>query len=367
MKTKAAVLYEYKQPLVIGELDLDGPRQGEVLVEVMAAGICHTDLSVISGLYTVPAIPCVPGHEGAGIVREVGPGVENPKVGDHVLFLWVPRCGQCYYCQHDQPYLCELRNWTRAGTMLDGTTRLHKDGQDILNMTGLGTFKQFTVVPQQSTLPIHEDIPFEVAALTGCGVITGAGAVLNTAGVEAGSSVAVLGIGGVGINVIQGAVVAGATKIIAIDLLDSKLAEAVKMGATHTINAGKEDALEKAFEITGGIGADYAFDLVGGQRATETCLGLIRQGGSAVIIAVPGMEETAVVPLTPFIVTEKKLLACYYGSSNLNFDLNTLLDLYKLGRLKIEELISDRYSLEEINQGFDDLVSGKNMRGVVIM
>ncbi len=367
MKTKAAVLYEYKQPLVIDELDLEGPKQGEILVEVKAAGICHTDLSVMHGVLSVPPPPCVPGHEGAGIVREVGPGVENVRKGDHVLFIWVPRCGQCYYCQRNQPYLCVQRDLTRAGTMLDGTTRLTKDGKDIFSMTGLGTFKKHTVVSQHSVLHIDSSIPFEIAALTGCGVITGVGAVLNTANVQPGSSVAVVGIGGVGVNVIQGAVLAGATKIIAIDLLESKLQEALKMGATHTINAGKEDAKERVFEITDGFGADYAFDLVGGSRGAEIALSLIRRGGSSVIIAVPSIEQKAIVPLTEFVVTEKKLLGCYYGSSNLNIDLHTLMDLYALGRLKIEELISDRYALEDINQGFDDMVSGKNMRGVVVM
>ncbi|MBU1154963.1 MAG: Zn-dependent alcohol dehydrogenase [Proteobacteria bacterium] len=367
MKTKAAVLYEYKQPLIIEELDLDGPKQGEVLVEIKAAGLCHTDLSIMRGVYTVPPTPCVIGHEGAGIVREVGPGVEKFKVGDHVVGIWVPSCGQCYYCQRNQPYLCVQRDLTRAGTMLDGTTRLTKGGKAIYNMTGLGTFKQFTVVAQQSLLRIEDSIPFEVAALTGCGVITGVGAVLNTADVEPGSSVAVLGIGGVGVNVIQGAVLAAATKIIAIDLLDNKLEQAVKMGATHTINASRENAQEKVMEITGGIGVDYAFDVVGGSKGSEIALSLIRRGGSSVIIAVPSIEQKAVVPLTEFVITEKKLMGCYYGSSNLNSDMQTLLDLYKMGRLKVEELISDRYSLDDINQGFDDLIAGKNLRGVVIM
>jgi S-(hydroxymethyl)glutathione dehydrogenase / alcohol dehydrogenase len=367
VKTKAAVLYEYNKPLVVEEVDLDPPGPGEVLVEIMAAGLCHTDLSVMQGVLTVPPPPCVPGHEGAGIVREVGPGVDKFKPGDHVLGLWVPSCGRCYYCQRQQPYLCVQRDLTRTGLMLDGTTRLHKDGRDIYNMTGLGTFKQFSVSSQDSLLGIDEDIPFEIAALAGCCVITGAGAVLNTADVEPGSSVAVLGIGGVGINVIQGAVVAGATKIIAIDLLDNKLEQAVRVGATHAINVSQEDAREKVFEITGNIGADYAFDLVGGERGSQIALSLIRRGGSAVIIGVPSVEQQALVPLTEFVITEKKMLGCYYGSSNLNHDLHNLLDLYKLGRLQIAELISDRYSLEEINQGFEDMMAGKNVRGVVIM
>lgn len=367
MKTTGAVLYEYNSPLVIEELDLEAPKQGEVLVEIKSAGICHSDLSVLTGVFTMPPLPCIPGHEGAGIVREVGPGVEKVKSGDHVLLLWVPTCGSCYYCLRGQPYLCQLRDQTRGGVMPDGTHRLTKGGRKIFNMVGVGTFNRFNVVSQNSILPIDSDIPFEIAALTGCGVMTGVGAVLNTAKVKPGDSVVLIGSGGVGINVIQGAVLAGATKIIAVDLLDSKLALAKHFGATHTINPGKENLEEKVLEITGGIGADFAFDVVGSPKLVKVATGLIRRGGSVVMVGLGPVDQKLDIPMTPLLVMEKSLLACYYGSSNLNTDLTTLLELYKIGRLNLDELITARYGLEDINQGFADLVAGKNLRGVVNM
>jgi len=367
MKTTAAVLYTHKNPLIIEELDLAAPQHGEVLVEIKAAGICHSDLSVLQGVFSMPPLPCVPGHEGAGIVREIGPGVDRVKVGDHVVLVWVPRCGQCYYCLHDQPYLCLLRDKTRAGAMPDGTHRLTKEGKPIFNMVGVGSFNRFNVISQTCLLPIDHDIPFEIAALVGCGVMTGVGAVINTARVRPGSSVAVLGIGGVGVNVIQGAVLAGATKIIAIDVLDSKLEIADRFGATHTINADSPDIQATVMELTGGIGVDYSFEMVGLARTAQLASSLIRRGGTTVFVGLSTIEEKLAMPIPELLVMEKKLLGCYYGSSNLNTDLITLLDLYKLGRLKVAELITARYTLEEINQGFDDLISGKNLRGVVLM
>ena len=266
MKTTGAVLYEHNTPLVLEELELAPPKQGEVLVEIKAAGICHSDLSVLTGVFPVPPLPAVPGHEGAGIVREVGPGVDKVKPGDHVMVLWAPVCGRCFYCQHGQPYLCEFRDLTRGGQMPDGTHRLTKGDLNIFNMLAVGTFNRFNVISQNSVLLIDDDIPFEIAALTGCGVITGVGAVLNAGKVKPGSSVVVIGTGGVGINVIQGAVLAGATKIIAVDLLDNKLEQAKEFGATHTINSGSGDLVEQVIELTDGRGADYAFDMVGNPR-----------------------------------------------------------------------------------------------------
>lgn len=367
MKTTGAVLYEYNTPLVIEELELDSPQKGEVLVEMKAAGICHSDLSVVTGVFSMPPLPCIPGHEGAGIVREVGPGVEKVKPGDHVMILWAPSCGHCFYCQHGQPYLCDFRNFTRGGMMPDGTHRLRKGDINIFNMTGVGTFNRFNVITQNCVLPIDDDIPFEIAALTGCGVITGVGAVLNTAKVKPGSSVVVIGSGGVGINVIQGAVLAAATKIIAVDLLDNKLEQAKKFGATHTINPKNENVVEKVMEFTGGRGADYAFDVVGSPQLVALGVDVIRRGGKVIMVGLGPADQKLDIPLTPLLVMEKSLLACYYGSSDMCTDLKMLLDLYKIGRLDLDALISARYSLEDINQGFADLVAGKNLRGVVNM
>ncbi|MFH1243946.1 MAG: Zn-dependent alcohol dehydrogenase [Pseudomonadota bacterium] len=366
MKTKAAVLYEYGRPLVIDELELASPKEKEVLVKNKAAGLCHTDLSIIKGAIRMPPLPCILGHEGAGVVQEVGPGVTKVKPGDPVLLMWVPVCGQCYYCLRDQPYLCAEKDKTRSGTMLDGTHRLRKGAQDIYSMLGVGCFSEYNVVSEQSVLPIDPGVPFEMAAVVGCAVITGVGAVINKAKVKPGSSVAVIGVGGVGLNVIQGAVLANATRILAIDILDNKLELAKVFGATHVINASKDDPFEKVMEITRGIGADYAFEVVGSPEASLTAFKLIRRGGCAVIVGVPDLDAKLTVPLVEVPVMEKSILGCNYGSGDMRFDLITLLDLYKSGRINLKQLVTNRYSLEEINAGFRDLETGRNARGVIV-
>lgn len=252
MKTRAAILNEYQKPMAVEEIELDKPKEKEVLVKMQAAGLCHSDYSIIQGILRMPPLPCIPGHEGAGIIQEVGPGVTRVKPGDHVLLMWVPVCGKCYYCRKGQPALCAEKDKTRGGTMLDGSYRIRNRGRNIHVMMGIGTFSEYNVVSEQSVLPIHPPIPFDIASVVGCAVITGVGAVLNKAKVEAGSSVAVIGAGGVGLNVIQGAVLANATKIIAIDILDNKLEFARAFGATHVINASKEDPIAKVMEFTGG-------------------------------------------------------------------------------------------------------------------
>lgn len=365
MKTNAAVLYEYGKPLIVEELDLEGPKPGEVLVEYKAAGICHSDLSILTGKFAMPPIPCVAGHEGAGVVVEVGAGVTRVKPGDHVLAIWVPSCGQCYYCIRHQPYLCVQRDRARTGVMIDGTTRLKKGKLSIVSMMGVGTFSNHNVLSEKSVLPMDKDISFEAAAVTGCAVVTGVGAVLNTAKVEPGSSVAVVGIGGVGLNVIQGALLANATTIIAIDLLDNKLELARQFGATHTINPGKENLQEKINSITGGIGVDYSFEVIGTPKTSQMAFDIIRRGGAAVMVGIAGAQDTIPLPLPQISGMEKRVLGCYYGSANLLADLKTLLDLYKNGRIKVMELITTHYPLKEINKGFEDLKSGGNARGVI--
>ena len=365
MKTKAAVLFEYRKPLVVEQLDLEGPKAGEVLVEYKAAGICHSDLSILNGIIAMPPLPCIPGHEGAGVVVEAGAGVTRVKAGDHVLAIWVPSCGQCYYCIRHQPYLCVQRDRARTGVMMDGTSRIKKGTQSIAYMMGVGTFSHYNVLSEKSVLPMDKDIPFEVAAVTGCAVITGVGAVLNAAKVQPGSSVAVVGIGGVGLNVIQGAVLANATTIIAIDLLDNKLDLARKFGATHTINPGKENFQEKVNSITGGIGVDYSFEVIGTPQTAQMAFDIIRRGGTAVMVGIAGAQDTIPLSLLQLAGMEKRIIGCYYGSANMLADLKILLDLYKRGRIKVRELITKDYALEEINKGFDDLKSGGNARGVI--
>jgi len=366
MKTKAAVLYEYGKPLVIDELELDSPREKEVLVRNKAAGICHTDLSLINGVSRISPLPCIPGHEGAGVIQEIGQRVTNVKPGDHVLLLWVPVCGTCYYCLRGQPYLCMEKDKTRGGAMTDGTYRLRKGSQDIHSMMGVGCFSEYNVVTERNVLPIDPSIPFNIAAVVGCGVITGVGAVINKAQVKPGSSVAVMGAGGVGLNVIQVAILANATKIVAIDILDNKLELAKLFGATHVINASREDPIEKVMEITEGIGVDYAFEVIGSAETTLTAYKLIRRGGYAVVVGVPGLDAKLTLPLAEIPVMEKSILGSFYGSGDIRIELMTLLELYKAGRIQLEQLITNRYRLEEINTGFKDLEAGKNARGVIV-
>lgn len=366
MKTKAAVLYEYGKPLVIEELDVSRPKEKEVLVKNMAAGLCHTDLSVVNGVIRMPPLPCLPGHEGAGIVQDVGAGVTRVKPGDHVLLMWVPVCGQCYYCLRGQPYLCKQKDKTRSGTMLDGTIRLQKGNLKIHSMLGVGCFSEFNVVSEYSVLTIDANIPLDLAALVGCAVITGVGAVLNKAKVKPGSSVAVIGTGGVGLNAIQGAVLASATEVIAIDLVDSKLQLAKKFGANYLINVTREDPVKRVLEITEGLGVDYAFEAIGKPETSMMAYNLLRRGGTLVIMGVAEMEAKLNLPLYELPLLEKNIMGCNYGSGDCRRDLLMLLDLYKAGKIRLTELITKRYSLEEINQGLQDLEAGKNIRGMII-
>jgi len=366
VKTKAAVSYEYNKPLVVEELDLDGPKETEVLVEFKAAGLCHTDLSIMQGVLPLPPLPCVAGHEAAGVVREAGKAVSGVKVGDHVLLAWVPVCGKCYYCLRGQHYLCAEKDIVRSGVMLDGTYRLRKGDQNINIMMGVGAFSNFNVVSERSVVPIDKDIPFEIASLVGCAVVTGVGAVLNKGKVRPGSTVAVVGVGGIGLNMIQGAVIANATTIIAVDILQNKLDFAKKFGATHVIDASREDPVEKTLEITNGIGVDYAFEALGKPETALTTFRLIRRGGEAVIAGAPSLQDKLTIPLVDASIMEKSVSGTYYGSGDPRLQLPYLLDLYKNGRLKLDELITKRYSFEQINEGFDDLQSGKNARGIIL-
>lgn len=250
--------------------------------------------------------------------------------------------------------------------MQDGSYRIRSGNKNIHKIMGLGAFSNYNVVNENAVLPIDPDIPFDVASITGCAVITGVGAVLNTAKVEPGSSVAVIGIGGIGLNIIQGAVLANATKIIAIDIMDNKLAYAKEFGATHVINASKEDPIERVLEITGGIGADYSFEALGKSETAITAFKLIRRGGAAIIVGIPALDDFVSLPLAEFSLMSKRMIGSYYGAGDARTQITTMFDLYKQGRLKLNELITKHYNFEEINTGFEDLAAGKNARGVII-
>jgi S-(hydroxymethyl)glutathione dehydrogenase/alcohol dehydrogenase len=363
-KMKAAVLYELNQPVIVEELELEKPKEREVLVKMIASGVCHSDLSVTNGTIPLP-LPIVLGHEGAGIVEEVGPGVTAVKPGDHVVLSWVPQCGRCSFCAIGKPYLCDARALTRGGTMLDGTRRIHKGTKEYYHMLGVSTMATYTVVPEISVVRIDSDIPLREAALIGCGVMTGVGAVINTAKVEPGSRVAVFGAGGVGLNVIQGAVLASAEMIIAIDLLDRKLQFAKQFGATHLINASTEDPVQKIKDLTGG-GVDYAFEVIGQGAVITQAYQATRRGGTTVVIGVAAPGVQASIPANTLVLEEKTLKGSYYGSARVQVDIPKLTRLYKAGRLKLGELISHTYPLEEINKAFEDLQKGENARGVLV-
>jgi NDMA-dependent alcohol dehydrogenase len=361
---KAAVLYKPNTPLEVVELQQQGPQAGEARVKVMAAGVCHSDWHIMNGDWQLP-LPMVLGHEAAGVVEEVGAGVSHVKPGDHIIFSFRVNCGRCMYCAMGRSILCDGHKSVRWA-MIDGSTRLKRDGQDVFQMARIGTFSEHVVCPAEMLVPIRHDMPWPQAALVGCCVPTGVGAVTRCAEVEAGSSVLVIGCGGVGLNVVQGAKLAGAGRIIAADLVDKKLEFATEFGATHTINAKKENVVDRVRELTGGRGADYAFDAIGSELTTLQIVDAIRNGGTAVIVGMAAMNVRA--PITPYTMAlqEKTLKGTLYGSIRPLVDMPQLVDLYMNGKLKIDQLVSRTYKIEEINEGFRRMLSGEVARGVVV-
>src|SRR6266542_6741587 len=361
---KAAVLYEANKGLQILDLQQQGPQVGEARVKVMATGVCHSDWHIMNGDWPLP-LPMVLGHEAAGIVEEVGAGVSNVKPGDDIIFSFRPHCGRCLYCSTGRSVLCDGHKSARFG-MLDGSYRLKRDGQDIFQLARLGTFAEYVVCPAEMLVPIRKEMPWPQAALMGCCVPTGVGAVTRCAEVEAGASVVVIGCGGVGLNVIQGARLAGAGTNIACDLLDNKLAFAREFGATHTLNASRDKVVDQVRALTGGRGADYAFDAIGGEATTLQILDAIRPGGTAVIVGLAAMSVRA--PITPYAMAlqEKTLKGTMYGSVRPPVDFPRLVELYLDGRLKLDQLVSRTYKIEEINEGFAAMRTGQVARGVVV-
>jgi S-(hydroxymethyl)glutathione dehydrogenase / alcohol dehydrogenase len=337
----------------------------EVLLRMVASGVCHSDLSVVnSTIYYDP--PVVLGHEGAGIVERVGPGVTKVKAGDHAVLSFVSYCGECKMCKMGRVCLCRGFT-TQRGYQLDDTCRLHNaKGQEIPQMARIGTMSQYAVVPQQSVIPIDAHYPLDRAALVGCGVTTGVGAVVNTAQVEPGSTVVVIGAGGVGLNVIQGAVLAGASRIIAIDVVPGKLAMAQRFGATDLVNAAEGDPVAAVLALTEGLGSDYAFEAIGNTKTIEQALAMIRPAGTTVLVGLTRMDAHIPLPTGEMVRTEKQVIGSYYGSSIPHKDMPKLLGLYDEGKLKLDELITATYRLDQINEAFADMEEGKNARGVII-
>jgi NDMA-dependent alcohol dehydrogenase len=364
MRITAAVLYDVNKPYSIEPVELDPPKRGEVLVKVGAAGICRSDLHFAKGEATI-ALPAVLGHEGSGTVEAVGDGVSMVKPGDRVILSFVPNCGHCHSCETGRPHLCDEHART-SGKLFDGTSRLHTlAGQDLTHMGKVACFAEYAVVPEVGCIPAPATLGFPQMALIGCSVTTGVGAAVFNAGVAAGDSVAVIGCGGVGINVIQGARLAGATTIVAVDVKDSALAFARKFGATHTVNARTEAAVERVQAITGG-GAQFAFEAYGGGATTRMAVEMLRKRGTAVIVGIAPMGDA--VTLEPLVITrmEKTIRGCYYGSARPRQDMPRIVDWHARGLLDIDGLVTRRYGLADINRAYEDLESDAVGRGVIV-
>jgi len=373
MKIKAAVLnaigakapYVESKPLTIEEIDLDPPGHGEVLVKIGAAGLCHSDLSVINGDRPRP-MPMALGHEAAGIVEEVGEGVTDLKRGDHVVLVFVPSCGHCGPCAEGRPALCEPGAAANgAGTLLSGGRRLARGGKPINHHLGCSVFAEYATVSRRSVVKIDPELPLDEAALFGCAVLTGVGAVVNTAQVRAGASVAVIGLGGVGLASLLGAAASGARHIIAVDLSEAKLDLAKALGATHTFNAGDSDCQERIREVTSG-GVEYAFELAGSVRALELAYRITRRGGTTVTAGLPPPTATFALPAVNLVAEERTLKGSYIGTCVPSRDIPRYIGLYRQGRLPVNRLMSGTLKLEEINRGFDLLHEGKAVRQVIV-
>jgi S-(hydroxymethyl)glutathione dehydrogenase / alcohol dehydrogenase len=363
---RAAVCYQLDQPLRVEEVTIDAPTRNEVLVRMAASGVCHSDFSVITGI--MPAkLPCVLGHEGAGTVERLGDGVEHLKEGDRVLLSWVTPCGVCYYCRLGTPHLCEVgAQINSTHRPADGRARLHRDGADLQAFCGLGALSEMVVAPANACVKLPDDAPLDKAALIGCAVMTGVGAVFNTAKVRPGSRVAVFGAGGVGLNVVQGAAISGAELIVAVDVNRRKLEFATSFGATDVIDASGRDPVAAIRDLTDGRGVDYAFEAVGRKESIEQAYAATRKGGTCVVIGIGSRKESVSLNVFFIPVMEKRLLGCWYGSADVHRDAVRLLSLYRAGKLKLDELLTQTYPLQEVNQAFADMTSGLNARGLVV-
>jgi alcohol dehydrogenase len=360
----AAPPYQESLPLKVQQVELDPPGPGEVLVRVAAAGLCHSDLSVIDGNRPRP-LPMVLGHEAAGVVAEVGAGVEDLRPGDHVVCVFVPSCGHCLPCAEGRPALCEPGAAANgAGSLLGGGRRLRRGGEPLHHHLGVSAFAEHATVSRRSLVKIDPELPLDEAALFGCAVLTGVGAVVNTARVPAGSSVAVVGLGGVGLCSLLAAIAAGAREVVAVDLADDKLALARQLGATATFDAKDPDAAEQIRGATGG-GVEYAFELAGAVKALELAWRITRRGGTTVTAGLPPPDAALPVPVVGLVAEERTLKGSYIGTSVPARDIPRYIALYRRGRLPIDRLMSGHLRLAEINEGFDRLRTGRAIRQVV--
>jgi S-(hydroxymethyl)glutathione dehydrogenase/alcohol dehydrogenase len=357
---RAAVCHEFGKPLVIEDIVIDPPQAGEVKVRMVAAGICHSDIHLIRGEWEGD-VPVVPGHEGAGVVEEVGPGVTSVAPGDAVVVSLLRSCGRCFFCQTGAPFFCDYPFALASETRL----RSH-DGLPIRQGIATACFAEFAVVDQSQLVRVPDGFPLECAALLACGVVTGLGAVVNTARVQPGESVVVIGVGGVGLNSVQGASLSGANPIVAVDILDGKLEAARDFGATHGVNATMPDAVERVTMLTGGTGADHAFVTVGSSTAATQGLAMIRNGGTLTLVGMPGRRDTFPVNVFETVGRGIHLHGSRMGSTRLSVDVPRLVALYQQGRLRLDELITSRYPFERINDAIESTERGEALRNVIV-
>ncbi|WP_114968647.1 zinc-dependent alcohol dehydrogenase family protein [Rhodoferax ferrireducens] len=374
MKVRAAVLthtgapapYAESRPLEVTEVDLAPPGPGEVLVRIAAAGLCHSDLSIING-DRPRRTPIVLGHEAAGVVEALGEGVTDLEPGDHVILVFVASCGHCDPCSEGRPVLCEPAAAANvAGTLLGGGKRLSYQGETIDHFIGVSAFAEYAVLSRRSLQKIDKELPLEIAALFGCAVMTGVGAVVNTAQVRPGQSVAVVGLGGVGLSALMGALAAGASRVVAVDLADDKLVLAKALGATDVINAGAANAVEQLRELTGG-GVDHALEMVGSAKALEFAYKVTRRGGTTVTVGLPASSQNLMTPVWHLVAEERTLKGSYLGSCVPRRDIGRFVSLYRNGRLPVDQLLTGRLTLDQINEGFDRLHRGEAIRQVIVM
>ena len=354
MKTTAAVFYEPNKPLVIEELEIDEPKAGEVRVKMKAVGLCRSDHNVMVGTRPVGMTPMVLGHEGAGVVEAVGPGVSRIKPGDHVVLMFIPTCGRCSNCVSGRTHSCVLSAKIAAGPQPDGTYRLHNNtGQAVGQFCLVGAFSEYAIVHENSVCVVEPEYPFNAA--------------VSRAKVTPGSSVLVIGVGGIGMNVVQGARVAGAGIIIAVDIFDHKLVWATTFGATHTINGEQANVVDRVLEITGGLGVDFAFEAISHPHTIAQAYEATARLGTVVVVGLTPAHFDS-LPISPLslVLTQKTLMGTLYGTSNALVEIPKLLRMYQQGQLKLDELVSKTYRLDQINQGYADMEAGRNIRGVVV-
>jgi len=361
---RASVLYEQGKPLGVEDLELESPRTGEVLVRMVASGVCHSCLHAADGSWKGVPVPIVLGDEGAGVVEEVGPGVDGLVPGDPVILSWAPTCGRCHYCVIGRPNLCERRQPGR-GVLPDGTTRMSLRGRPVYHYGHVATYASQTVVHESCAIRIDRSMPLDRAALIGCSVMTGVGAVINTAAVPPGASMAVFGVGGVGLNVVQGGALVAAHPVIAVDVKAAKLEHARGLGASHTIDASREDPVAAIRRITR-LGADYTFVAVGDTRAVSQAIDALAPGGTCVLIGVPETGATVPMDVRPLVTGERVIRGSSYGGARTREDLPRLVNLYLAGKLKVDQLITRRYGLDEANEAFRALAAGELARGLIV-